>query len=708
MFYPFSRQVLAFSLSLKLNSAFFQFLHKTYAFLAEPNSIKQTLVFKMILDNRIKKSNKVFPPENLGDRTMTENTKEPPDYRFCDLVMKGGITSGIVYPKAITRLSHHYHFKNIGGTSAGAIAAAVTAAAEFRRRENGSRQGFDLLDKLPEELQARLPDTGRSRLLSLFQPQRSTRRLFSVLVNSLNRKGTYRRILAILSGFLFAYWPATLASVAAALAVGLFGSGWITAALLLVVLLAVAIGVWVYLDITRNTVSNGFGLCNGMSEKDVKQEALTPWLHSLIQNAAGLPHDKPLTFGLLWDAKGIPKAWKEQAKGTARSIDLQMFSTNLAHGRPYLFPFAVAKDEHTRFPDPDRLFFKPEELEPYLPDEVLDWMEKHAGKGKIDESQKKTDPYLLAAEQRGLKEIPEPRNFPVLLAARMSLSFPFLLSAVPMWAIDNYEVPAEEIDFRRCWFSDGGISSNFPIHLFDGLLPLWPTFGINLEPKIDDRDDPFYLPQDYSKGYGERWNLFDDKTPSAARFGGFLSAILSTMQNWNDNTLSRMPGVRDRIVRLRLNDNEGGLNLDMEQAIIERIVARGEDAAGALISYYLTARTDGAQAKGWDDQRFIRLCTLLKMLEARSPGILRAMSPGWPYATDFDRLIANAVRPDGNDNSDQALPPGFGEPLTEKQAEALRKAMDALKQLMETLGTSEAQSAFKAIPEPELRVRPPL
>ena len=44
----------------------------------------------------------------------------PPDDRFCDLVMKGGITSGIVYPKAIALLSKHYRFKSIGGTSAGA------------------------------------------------------------------------------------------------------------------------------------------------------------------------------------------------------------------------------------------------------------------------------------------------------------------------------------------------------------------------------------------------------------------------------------------------------------------------------------------------------------------------------------------------------------------------------------------------------------
>ena len=66
----------------------------------------------------------------------------------CDLVMKGGITSGIVYPPVVLKLAakdpnplsdphrpegRSYRFRNIGGTSAGAIAAAVTAAAEYGR-----------------------------------------------------------------------------------------------------------------------------------------------------------------------------------------------------------------------------------------------------------------------------------------------------------------------------------------------------------------------------------------------------------------------------------------------------------------------------------------------------------------------------------------------------------------------------------------------
>ena len=53
----------------------------------------------------------------------------------CDLVMRAGITSGIVYPRAIAKLAETYNFRSIGGTSAGAIAAAVTAAAQLGLRK---------------------------------------------------------------------------------------------------------------------------------------------------------------------------------------------------------------------------------------------------------------------------------------------------------------------------------------------------------------------------------------------------------------------------------------------------------------------------------------------------------------------------------------------------------------------------------------------
>ena len=111
-----------------------------------------------------------------------------------------------VYPGAIDQLSRHYRFKNIGGTSAGAIAAAVTAAAEFQRRCSGSRVGFDLLKSLPQELKAEVRP-GQRKLLSLFQPQPATQRLFSVLVHALNSGSTNQRILAMVTGAIRSDWP---------------------------------------------------------------------------------------------------------------------------------------------------------------------------------------------------------------------------------------------------------------------------------------------------------------------------------------------------------------------------------------------------------------------------------------------------------------------------------------------------------------------
>lgn len=87
--------------------------------------------------------------------------------------MKGGITSGIVYPKAIAKLAKHYRLKNIGGTSAGAIAACLAAAAEYRRSNTCSDAGYQVIRDLAEELQS--PPAGvlkkkDSTLFGLFQP----------------------------------------------------------------------------------------------------------------------------------------------------------------------------------------------------------------------------------------------------------------------------------------------------------------------------------------------------------------------------------------------------------------------------------------------------------------------------------------------------------------------------------------------------------
>ena len=60
----------------------------------------------------------------------------------------GGISSGVIYPLAVCKLATEHRLKNIGGASAGAIAAGVAAAAEYAR----DQKGFNKLAAAPAQL----------------------------------------------------------------------------------------------------------------------------------------------------------------------------------------------------------------------------------------------------------------------------------------------------------------------------------------------------------------------------------------------------------------------------------------------------------------------------------------------------------------------------------------------------------------------------
>ena len=66
---------------------------------------------------------------------------------------------------------------------------------------------------------------------------------------------------------------------------------------------------------------------------------------------------------------------------------------------------------------------------------------------------------------------------PVLLATRMSLAVPGLIASVPFYERRPEGSQPEHVEH---WFSDGAITSNFPVHFFDALLPGHPTFGLDL------------------------------------------------------------------------------------------------------------------------------------------------------------------------------------------------------------------------------------
>ena len=123
---------------------------------------------------------------------MTSTPAAPPSAAAtplleCDLVMKGGITSGVVYPLAVCELATVYRLRSVGGSSAGAIAAAAAACAELGRADGG----FEKLARLPQQLTE--PVEGEnSRLFTLFQPQPTMRRLFGLVTSGLGTAGGTR------------------------------------------------------------------------------------------------------------------------------------------------------------------------------------------------------------------------------------------------------------------------------------------------------------------------------------------------------------------------------------------------------------------------------------------------------------------------------------------------------------------------------------
>ena len=112
-------------------------------------------------------------------RTYTDSDFAVPG-KDCDIVMKGGITSGVGYPYAILEIARAYRFRSIGGTSAGAVAAAFAAAAEYSRVVRGDPSGFLRL----QDRCSRIPHI----LIDLLQPERRFRGLMPDLESVLHSR----------------------------------------------------------------------------------------------------------------------------------------------------------------------------------------------------------------------------------------------------------------------------------------------------------------------------------------------------------------------------------------------------------------------------------------------------------------------------------------------------------------------------------------
>jgi hypothetical protein len=200
------------------------------------------------------------------------------------------------------------------------------------------------------------------------------------------------------------------------------------------------------------------------------------------------------------------------------------------------------------------------------------------------------------------------------------------------------------------WFSDGGICSNFPIHFFDAPAPRWPTFGINLRPLADDREeDVVWRPEarpgkDRANDAATPWFTFSPERGRDLSLRGFAGALKDTAQNWHDSVQLDLPGFRDRVVHVGLTPQEGGLNLSMPPDVITRVARRGGEAGRLLVQGF-------QEEDYWDTHRWIRYRAFLaaaeELLGRFDRGYRNLDDGGDPLATasPYDHLVA---RPPGS------------------------------------------------------------
>lgn len=502
---------------------------------------------------------------------------------FCDVVMKGGVTSGVVYPLAVVELATQYRLKNIGGASAGAIAAAVAAAAEYDRAGGGYLRLGQVVDDL------------RTRLPSLFQATPPTRPVLNLLLASLGERSWILKLPRMFLALAKGYWLVTLGAIGLGLLAGGFVAwqislGWALCVGFLISLLAIgpALAIRLYYALVKQLPRQNYGLCPGLRQAGHRAPALTEWLADTLEFVAGRlvpgqpPPTRPLTFG---DLHG--------PSPSDRAINLEIMTTHLTEGRPYRLPF-----------DQDRFFFREDEFRRLFPAAVVDWMMEKAE---------------VYEKDRAFHYLPKARDFPVIVAVRMSLSFPLLLAAVPLYACDSTLLDEAAHDRpQRCWFSDGGICSNFPIHFFDHVWPRWPTFGITLE-RFDParHGDAVALPKQTDEDVPYSFRAIDSTR-------GFLASIFDTMQEWRDTLQSTLAGYRERIVHVRLKSDEGGFNLNMPSELVQLLSAHGQQA-GRMIR----------EAFNWDVHRWKRYLVWIAELEE----VLERMEDAYTQAPPLDRNL---------------------------------------------------------------------
>ncbi|MFC7620558.1 hypothetical protein [Microlunatus sp. GCM10028923] len=356
---------------------------------------------------------------------------------------------------------------------------------------------------------------------------------------------------------------------------------------------------------------------------------LIDWMHAVLSDLAGLSRDSAdpavLRFGHLWfgagfDAATTPRERLDEAARSAdhRLVNLELMASELVHGVSLRFPLRI--DELVDEAGAPRLFVRRSDLGggpgPVLPAAVVDAVCAGAPVTAHD---------VVSGETvTDLHPLPMPWDLPVLFAVRLSMALPGLFQDVRLYRTDgsapvrddfgirlvagdgDLDYPPRTHDSRwvqELWLSDGGITSNFPIHFFDTPLPLWPTLGINLgqHPRGAAHQD-VWLPDEMASGASGAGTL-------GGSMLGFAWAVFGTAMSWRDNAQTFMPAFRGRVAWVRQRSDEGGTNLFMDVEQISTLALRGALAGARLSRRYAN---DGQ----WHRHQWLRLRVALDNLNA--------------------------------------------------------------------------------------------
>ena len=537
--------------------------------------------------------------------------------RFCDVIMKGGVTSGVVYPPAICHLASKYLLRNIGGTSVGAIAAVLAAAAEYRRRvavqsSGASGDGYVALSKLPSFL------TQDGAMLRLFAADPVAAGFLRVALSFVGSAPLTVKLAKVAGAILSDVRYALLAAVLIVGFAGIFYAAWHGSIVALLAGLLVGIAATVTLvpvlllaHCVTVLATNDFGWCHGFdaaagpafqalldslpagrSVADLtagQTPRLFDWLDAEVQYTAGLSRTRPLTFN---DLKGAPLPSWYPPDGQ-EGIGFRVMTTCLTLGRPFSLPFNKDSLEMLApgaTAGESGLFFDPRDFEKYFPPHVVNHMMAAGG------------PACKTADGNQLFAFPMDGELPVVVAVRMSMSFPVLFCALRLYG--RYKGGA----VKAIWFSDGGLSSNFPIQFFDSPLPRWPTFALDLlGGGTEDPARDIFLESGDPVRADDVWSSLEETKP-LPRLLAFGSAMLDAMRTWHDTTLGRLPGNLSRTIGVCLAPAEGGINLNMTTAQIQNLLKLGDAAGQMLVNDFGSAPDTDA----WQTHRWIRYRATMK------------------------------------------------------------------------------------------------